>query len=279
MHFLPFPTPQEALFDETIERQVSAMQRVIQLGRVARERRTLTLKTPLLTLVVIGDRQLLADVESLKSYVQEELNVRHIILSHDEERYNIHLEARVDWPTLGKKLKKDVQVVRKALPNLTQAELKQYQLEKKITINGIELGEDDLTLVRVVGKETSASADGSGPDWEAAFAEDVIVLLDTAAHPELSDEGLAREIINRVQRLRKKANLVPTDDIHVQYSIVSNPDGVRVEAVVSSYQDVFVASFRSRLEVAAGEPAEGSLIMEEEQTVDKLVLVLRLVKA
>src|SRR5204862_1366260 len=99
----------------------------------------LTLKTPLLTLVVIADRQQLSDVESLKSYLQEELNVRDIILTGDEERYNILLEARVDWPTLGKKLKKDVQVVRQALPSLTQAQLRQYQTEKKATVCGIEL--------------------------------------------------------------------------------------------------------------------------------------------
>ena len=102
VYFLPFPTVQEALFDAVIKRQVSVMQKVIQLGRVARERRNLSLKTPLLSLVVIPDSQPLADIDTLKSYVEEELNVRGIVLTDDEERYGILLEARVDWPSLGR---------------------------------------------------------------------------------------------------------------------------------------------------------------------------------
>ncbi|KAK4245666.1 isoleucyl-tRNA synthetase [Corynascus novoguineensis] len=111
VHFLPFPTVQEALFDAVIERRVAAMQRVIQLGRAARERRNISLKTPLLSLVVIADAQSLADVDSLAAYIREELNVRDVVLTEDEARYGIRFEARVHWPSLGKKLKKDVQLV------------------------------------------------------------------------------------------------------------------------------------------------------------------------
>lgn len=188
VHFLPFPTVQSALFDEAIERRVSSMQEVIQLGRLARERRNLSLKTPLPSLVVIADPQTLADIASLKTYVQSELNIRNTILTNNEEQYNIHLEARVDWPMLGKKLKKDVQTVRKALPAPTLPQLRQYQLDKKITIAGIELAENDLTLVRAMGDGNGGGSpnttppDGSGNDakWEAAFADDMIVLLDVA---------------------------------------------------------------------------------------------------
>lgn len=148
-----------------------------------------------------------------------QLNVRLIVLTDDEERHNIPLKARVDWPTLGKKLNKVVQVVRKALPNhLTQAQLRQHQREKKMTIDGIELVDDDLTLVRVIGKDSTGTGTGmDGPKWEAAFAANMIVLLDTTPHPELVDEGLARGIINQFQRLRKKAGLVPTDEVHMRY--------------------------------------------------------------
>lgn len=278
VHFLPFPTVQEALFDEVIERKVSAMQKVIQLGRVARERRNVSLKLPLLSLVVIADNQFITDVESLKSYVQEELNVRDVILTSEEERYNILLEARVDWPTLGKKLKKQVQNIRKALPNMTQEQLKQYQHQKKTTIDGIELDENDLTIVRVLGKESSDLGNGAGPQWEPAFSEDIMILLDAAPHPELIEEGLAREIINRVQRLRKKAGMVPTDDMHMQYGVISNPDGVEVDALVSGRQDLFKAALRGMLEEIKDEPTQESLIAEEEQTVGNLTLKLRLVK-
>ncbi|KAK4233624.1 isoleucyl-tRNA synthetase [Achaetomium macrosporum] len=283
VHFLPFPTVQEALFDEVIERQVSVMQKVIQLGRVARERRNLSLKTPLLLLVVVADRQALADIESLKSYVQEELNVRNIVLTDDEEQYNILLEARVDWPSLGKKLKKDVQVVRKALPTLTQAQLREYQRTKTMNLDGITLGEDDLTLVRVIGKgqgyEKADGGKGGGPQWEPAFADDMIVLLDVAPHPELVEEGLVRELINRFQRLRKKAGLVPTDEVHMRQRVISDPEGVGFGELVAARQDMFVATLRGRVEEAGEGVDQADIILEEEQAVGNVVVMLQLARA
>lgn len=277
VHFLSFPTVQENLFDEVIERKMSAMQAVIQLGRTTRERKNIPLKTPLSSMVVIADADFLSDVESLLSYVKDELNVREVILTSDEERYNIVLEARVDWPTLGKKLKKDAQVIRKALPSLTQEELKQYLREKKLTISGIELEGEDLTIVRVLGQVTAGSSDNDGPQYEPAFSREVITLLDTTPRPELLDEGLARDVVNRVQRMRKKAGLVPTDDIHMQYGIVSNPDNVDLDAVISSRQSFFETALRGKLEPLLPDGTESKeCILQEEHVIGNLTLMLKL---
>ncbi|KAL2143145.1 hypothetical protein VTI28DRAFT_292 [Corynascus sepedonium] len=282
VHFLPFPTVHEALFDEVIERQMSVMQKVIQLGRVARERRNLSLKTPLLSLVVVADRQALEDIETLKSYVLEELNVRNIVLTDDEEQYNIVLEARVDWPSLGKNLKKDVQVVRKALPNLTQAQLREYQRTKTMNLDGIALGEGDLTLVRVIrqsqGYEEADSGKSGGPQWEPAFSDDMIVLLDAAPHSELVQEGLVRELINRFQRLRKKAGLVPTDEVHMRLRVISDPEGVGFGELVTTRQDKFVAALRGRVEEVEEGAEQANIILEEEQTVGDAVVMLQIAR-
>ena len=277
VHFLPFPTPEESLFDEDIERKMAAMQKVIQLGRIARERRNLSLKTPLLSLVVIADNGVVTNLSSLKTYVQEELNVRNVFLTTDEEAYGISLEAKVDWPTLGKKLKKNVQVVKEALPALTQQQLRAYQQDRKMTIQGIELDESDLTVMRVMAKGTNGSSEGAA-QWEAAFAEDAIVLLDAAPHPELVDEGIARELINRVQRLRKKAGLVPTDDVRMEYSVRENPTSLDVDSAVSSQRRLFEASLRGMLEKSGEQSASKAVILEEENTVGDLTLLLRLLK-
>lgn len=273
VHFLPFPTVQQSLFDEAVERKVAAMQKVIQLARTARERCNIPLKTPLLSIAVIADADVLADVESLSVYVKEELNIRDIVLTSDEARFNVQLEAKVDWPTLGKKLKKDVQVVRKALPNLTQDELRAYLKEKKISVGGIQLEENDLNIIRVLGGDSLNSSDGA--KWEPAFAEDVIVLLDTAAHPELAEEGIARDIITRIQKMRKKAGLVPTDDVRMEYSVVAKGEEVDVEAVVKNREPLFRAALRGPLEAAR---TGGDVLLEEEQVVGELTLLLRLAK-
>ncbi|KND92086.1 Isoleucine--tRNA ligase, cytoplasmic [Tolypocladium ophioglossoides CBS 100239] len=282
VHFLAFPTADEAFFDEVIERKMAFMQKVIQLGRVARERRSISLKTPLLSLVVVTEEQHVSDLESLKAYVQEELNVRDVILTTDAERYGVLLEAKVDWPTLGKKLKKDVQIVRKALPTLTQEQLRSYLVEKKMAIGDIELEENDLAIVRVLHKEATTANEGEdGPRWEPAFADEVLVLLDMAPHPELVEEGLAREMINRVQRLRKKAGLVPADDVRMQYAVVSNPDGVEVGSLVLSREDLFRAALRRQLEGfdTEDEMPREAIILQEECEVGALTLRLRLLKA
>ncbi|KAL7623498.1 hypothetical protein AAE478_007181 [Parahypoxylon ruwenzoriense] len=277
VHFLAFPTVQKSLFDEVIQRKVSAMQKVIQLARTARERQTIPLKTPLLTLVVIADAQQLRDIDELQTYVKEELNIREIVLTNDEERYGIHLEARVDWPTLGKKLKRDAQVVRKALPDLTQEQLRQYLKDKKMTIQGIELEGNDLNIVRVLAKDNPNIVGNDGVQYEPAFSEDMIILLDTASHPELVDDGIARDVITRVQRMRKTAGLVPTDDVRMQYSVVSNPDGVLFETLVSTRQSQFESTVRGPLEPFShtGE-ATGMVILQEEHVVSNLILLLRL---
>lgn len=276
VHFLPFPTVQEALFDAEIERKVASMQKVINLGRTARERRTISLKTPLRSIVVVSDQQHLSDVESLQNYVKGELNVQEVVLSSDEAKYNIILEAKVDWPTLGKKLKKEVQKVRKALPNLTQDQLRQYQADKTITVDGIALEENDLEIVRVLSRTEGTATEQ--PRLEPAFSTDVIILLDTDVSGEdIVHEGLAREMINRVQKLRKKSNLVPTDDVHMQYGVLANPESVNIDAVLESQQQLFVNALRGKLEPLA--EAEGDkLIAEEEQSIGELRLMLRLAR-
>lgn len=278
VHFLPFPTVQESLFDQVTERRVAAMQNVINLGRAAREKRNISVRVPLLSMVVIADAQHLADVESLESYVKEELNVRDLILTSDETKHNIKLEARVDWPTLGKKLKKNVKVVKDALPKLTQDQLKDYVRDGKMTVAGIELDDTDLTIVRVLPEDKAASKEEHGPQFEAAFSSSTIILLDVAPHPELLNDGLARDIVNRLQRMRKKAGLVPTDDIHMQYSVVANPDEVEIDSLIATRQPVFESSLRAPLEPLAGGAKGATTLLEEEQTVGNLVLMLRLAK-
>lgn len=278
VHFLPYPTVRESLFDEVTERKVSAMQKAIQLGRAARERANVPLKTPLLSLVVVADAEILSDVAELQSYMKEELNVREVVLSSDEEQFNIHLEARVDWPTLGKKLKRDVQVIRKALPSLTQIQLRQYLQDKRMTVEGIDLEADDLNVVRVLGAQAAAgSPDQGGPKWEASFSEDVIVLLDVAPDSELSGEGLVRDIINRVQKMRKTAGLVPADKVRIEYEISSNPESIDLESLVASQRSVFESLLYRPLEpLSSAEDPNESYIHEEDHCIGSLALKLRL---
>lgn len=284
VHFLPFPEVREELFDAVVERRVGRMQRVIELGRISRERRTIGLKTPLKTLIVIHpDPAYLEDVKGLEGEICEELNVRDLILSSDEDKYNVQYSVSADWPTLGKKLKKDAVTVKKALPSLSSADVKRFVVDQKITVAGIELDSADLIVKRGLA-ETEATK-----TLETNTDDDVLIILDAAMYPELYEEGLAREIINRVQRLRKKAGLVPTDDVRMEYRVLEDPENTGLEKVFETQGSVIEKALRRPVDkhvvTEVGGEVDGvkteageEVIAEEEQEVQKATFMLRLVK-
>jgi isoleucyl-tRNA synthetase len=279
VHFLPFPEVRQELFDEVVERRVSRMQKVIDLGRISRERRAIGLKTPLKTLVVINkDQEYLDDVKSLEGYILEELNVLELVLSSDEAKYNVEYSVNADWPTLGKKLKKDVQKVKKALPSLSSDDVKGYLANKKILVDGIELVEGDLVVKRGIKED-----DGS-KGMETNTDADVLTILDINLYPELAHQGLGREIINRVQRLRKKAGLLPTDDVKMEYTVLSDPDNIGLGDAFKSQAQAIEKVLRRQVEESAfahdqvpSADAEGT-ISQEEQEVQNATFLLRLLK-
>lgn len=281
VHFLPFPEVREELFDEAVERRVGRMQRVIELARLSRERRSVGLKTPLKTLVVIHqDKQYLEDIRSLEGYITEELNVQDLILSSDEAKYNVQYSVSADWPTLGKKLKKDGKKVKDALPKLTSDDVKQFVADKKIVVGGIELVGGDLIVKR------GLKDDNDSKDFETNTDNDVLTILDAALYSELAHEGLAREVINRVQRLRKKAGLVPTDDVKMEYRMNDDPDNIGMAEVFETQAEMIEKALRRPVDKHVVTEFEGTIpdgvrqdvIMEEEQEVQKATFLLRLVK-
>ncbi|KEF60438.1 isoleucyl-tRNA synthetase [Exophiala aquamarina CBS 119918] len=282
VHFLAFPEVREELFDPVVERRVGRMQKVIELARQSRERRTVGLKTPLKTLVVIHkDQQYLDDVKSLEGYITEELNVRDLVLSSDEEKYNVQYSVTADWPVLGKKLKKDVQKVKKALPDVTSVDCKSFLSTKKISVAGIDLVEGDLVVKRALTQDENSQHQETNTD------DDVLTILDVAIHPELAQEGLAREIINRVQQLRKKSDLKPTDDVKMEYRVQEDPEAIGLEKVFESQSGFIEKALRRPLDKHIVTEVEGpvvngvredKIIAEEVQEIQKATFLLRLLK-
>jgi isoleucyl-tRNA synthetase len=281
VHFLPFPEVRQELFNVDIERRVQRMQKVIELARYSRERRTIGLKQPLGTLVVIHhDPEYLEDVRSLQGYITEELNVRDLVLTSDEAKYGVQYSVSADWPVLGKKLKKDMGRVKKALPNVTSDEAHGYATSGKLVVDGITLEEGDLVVKRGL-KEDEASK-----NLETNTDNDVLTILDAEIYPGLAEEGLAREIINRVQRLRKKAGLQTTDDVKMEYKVVSDPEEIGIEKVFETHSQAIGKALRrpldkhevTHLEGKIPEQPEEGIIAEEEQEVQKATFLLRLLK-
>ena len=279
VHFLKFPTVREELIDEVVERRVARMQQVIDQGRLSRERRAIGLKQPLKSLVVIhASPEYLDDVRSLETEICEELNINELVLTSDEEAYNVQYTLQADWPTLGKKLKKDAQRVRKALPSISSATAKEFMNSGKLVVDGIELEREDLTVGRGLSDST--------PTLETNSDKDVLTILDADIYPELAKARVAREIVNRVQKLRKKANLVPTDDIKMEYHVKEDPEEIGLAEVFETHGQTFEKALRRNLDKHIVIEGDGDIpkdkkeevIISEEQEIQKASFLLRLVR-
>ncbi|CAG07066.1 unnamed protein product, partial [Tetraodon nigroviridis] len=271
IHYLMLPQVRESLIDKRIESAVSQMQSVIELGRVIRDRKTMPIKYPLKEVVVIHqDPEALKDIQSLQKYILEELNVRQLTLSTDKDKYGIRLRAEPDHMVLGKRLKAAFKAITASIKELTSEQLEVFQKTGSIVVDGHELHEEDLRLMY-----TFNQASGSAAQYEAHSDSQVLVLLDVSPDQSMVDEGVAREVINRIQKLRKKAHLVPTDEIKVFYRC--QPEGDYLNSVVQAHTDFIMGTIKSPL-LPFPVPKAASVIISENTQLKNSDLELTIVK-
>jgi isoleucyl-tRNA synthetase len=230
------------------------------------------LQTPLKELLVFhADEGYLEDVKSLQRYLQSELNVRDLIFTSDETTSGLRYRAAADWGVLGKKLRKDLGRVKNALPNVPSDDIKAFVNSGKLTVDGIELVAGDLTVQRYIDLPRSSQQYGTHTD------NDVVIRLDLVAYPELMGEWLAREFINRIQKLRKKAGLQATDDVEIYFS-VEEEGAEELTAAMSEYVDSIKKTVGSKPVDEKERPKDIPVIIEEEHEVAGRKILLRLVR-
>lgn len=274
VHYLPIPTPRPNLIKEEIERAVSRMQSVVEVGRVIRDRRTMPLKYPLSEVVVIQEsEECLEDIRRLERYVLEELNVRRLTLTTEKKGYGVGLRAEPDHKVLGARLKGAFKAVLQAVKNLTDADLESLVAKGSIEVEGHVLSKDDLHIKYSFTSETSQLCQ----KYEAHSDNDILVLMDMSPDQSLLDEGIAREITNRVQKLRKKAHLVPLDVVSV-YHLVT-PATSDLARVAREYADFIQQAIKAPfLEEALIGGAGGEVIIQEVMQVKGADLKLVIIK-
>lgn len=270
VHFLPYPEVREDLVDEPTRRAVDRMRKVIEFGRVIREKQAISTKTPLRQLIVVHpDDDYLNDLERLKGFVLDELNIQDVVFTSDEKKYGVECRAQADWPVLGKKLKRDVMRVKKALPSVPSHEVESYITTGKIVVDGIELVKGDLQVFRAVD-ETKLEK-----NFIAAGDNEVQVIMNTNVDKTLQCVGTAREFMNRVQRFRKKVGLQTIDDVQVEYFIIKDQSEALVAAL--SVNDQLVTK-SLRIPARQYTETESEIIGEEEQLIGDIAFKLRLLR-
>ncbi len=192
--------------------------------------------------------------------------MRDVIFTSDEERTGVRYRATADWPVLGRKLRKDVGRVKNALPKISSDDIKAYVDTGKISVDGIDLVTGDLAITRYV----DLPAEGT---FATSTDNDVVVVLDIQLHPELESEGMARELINRIQKLRKKAGLQATDDIDVFYSFERSM-GEALKEVIHTHFDAITRTTRSTPADTSLRKPDAKILLEEAQEIGETKFTL-----
>ncbi|CAH1985295.1 unnamed protein product [Acanthoscelides obtectus] len=268
VHYLMLPQPNKDLIDVTIERAVSRMQSVIELGRVVRDRKTIPVKYPLPEVIVVHrDQQYLDDILSLQDYILSELNVRRISTTTDKAKFGITLRAEPDHKILGARLKQEFKAVTQGLKALTDTEINEMVEKGHREIAGQRV---EISEVRLIFKSETLNTD----QYEVNSDNDVLILLDVTPDSSMQDEGTAREIINRVQKLRKKAHLVPTDEIKVFYKAEGD-----LERVAKEHKQFIEGTLKANFEEMNKRKSSDQLIIEEDQKLKDCNIKIALTKS
>lgn len=212
------------------------------------------------------------DIRTLIRYIESELNIRDVVLSSDESLSGVRYRAVADWAILGKKLRKDLVRVKNALPDVSSDAVKAFIDTGVITVDGIELISGDLTVQRYLDLPSNTES-----QYATHTDNDVVLRLDVQIYEDLQAEWLARELTNRVQKLRKKAGLQVTDDVDVLYRIDEGP-GDDLLAAIQEHASVIKKTLGS-LPVDVKEKSTSShVLIEEEQEIADMKFMLYLAK-
>jgi isoleucyl-tRNA synthetase len=204
VHLCTYPEADSHRIKPLLERAVTRMQHIILLGRQKRNQEKVKTKIPLSRLTVVHkDTELLDEIGRLGDYIKSELNVKAVEYSTEEDQY-ITLYAKPNSPVLGKRFGKQFRDVKRNIEALDAATINSFQETGEIEIEGETLHTDDILIFREAREGTNALSDRF-----------VSIDLDCELNDELIREGLAREVINRIQKSRKDAGLNVVDRIRL----------------------------------------------------------------
>lgn len=230
VHVAHFPKCDESLIDENVEKRMDLVRDLVALGRGAREAEKLKVRQPLSKILVDGKYETL--ISDLTPLIMEELNVKDVVFEKDLSgfmNFSLKPNFRAAGPVFGKKVGEFGKFLASQNPAELVAKLEALGEEEtfKAEIGGesFEIGRD-LVDVRINAKEGFA----------VSMANNVFTILDTTLTQELIDEGYAREVISKVQQLRKQNDFEMMDNIKIYLGADAD-----VAAAVEKHRDYICA--------------------------------------
>lgn len=204
VHLADYPEADLSLIDEAIEERMDLVRNLISLGRFAREEVKIKVRQPIAEVLVDGkNKEIIGD---LVSVIEEELNVKTVTFATDLADYmnfKVVPNFKVAGPVFGKEMKRFSAV----LNQLTVDEIQALRRKEEVVKDDLTIT-SDLVEIRVEAKE----------GFNVAMENNLFIILNTTLSDELIKEGLSRELISKIQNLRKQEDFEVTDHIVVSYS-------------------------------------------------------------
>ena len=216
VHLTLFPTYNQDLIQPELEARMDIAQRITSLVLALRKKESLKVRQPLSHIMIPSiDATTDAYIQSIKDIVMSEVNVKDIKLV-DGSNGILVKRIKPDFKKLGPKCGKNMKQVAAALQNMEQDAITQFEKEGQYTlaIEGQEI---------VVSTEDVSIFSEDIPGWSVANDGNITIALDITLTDDLINEGIARELVNRIQNTRKSSGLEITDRINVS---VSAPDNI-----------------------------------------------------
>ena len=216
VHLCDFPEADRSLMDEGLEKNMEAVLKIVVMGRACRNTANIKNRQPVGTMFVKAPEEL---PELFTDIIKDELNIKKVAFTEDVSSftdYTFKPQLRTVGPKYGKFLKQIQQALGELNGNQAMAELKS---KGSITLDSVNadvvLCEEDLLI-------TMTQQEGYVTEGD----NEVTVVLDTSLTPELIAEGFVRELISKIQTMRKKAGFEVMDKIHVFYQAEETIDKI-----------------------------------------------------
>ncbi len=207
VHLLRYPEEDQNVVDQELEENMERVIEIAELGRKARQKKDIKLRQPLSEAVVVHPgEETDRSVETFEDILKDELNVKELRVLEDASEMTTY-EVNPDYSALGPKFKEDAEKVGEAIEQADPLDIKKSIEEKgSVKIEGYEVDKEDIEIKKVV-KENYLMSERKG----------LKIYIDSEIDKELEIEGLVRDVVRRIQTMRKELDLGYTQKIITYY--------------------------------------------------------------
>ncbi len=265
IHLSNFPESDTFLIDKDLEGRMEMAQKISSMILSIRKKENIRVRQPLNRIrIPVLEESYKAKIEAVKDLILSEVNVKEIEFVSEADT-QIVKNMKLNFKTLGKKCGKHMKAVQVFANENAQAVIAGIEKAGKfnITIENdvIELDAEDVEIIPV-----------DIPGWKVSNSGQLTVALDVTLTPELKEEGLARELVNRIQNLRKESNLDVTDkiDVKIQRNSAIN------EAINNNLNYICTEILASSLELVDTLEAKIGAEIELDEEIKTLITITKL---